>query len=140
VLAATGGIAVAAVRYGLPGAVLAVALGLGLAALTQRRKAAPVPNASWTAPADLLCQGRKYPGQLSVLGDALVWRPSRFSAKHGVDEVRIDSSCRARVDAGPALVDVVLTVTSPDGRHITILTRRSRRLASAVAAFGTTGG
>ena len=135
-LVGTGALVVAAVRYGVLGAALVVLLGLGLAALTQRRKAAAVPGALWTAPADLLLRGRRFPGQLSVLSDGIIWRPSKYSVQHGVDEVRTDSSRSARVNGGPAVADVFLTLTSPDGTVSTFLTRWSPRLAKAIDEFG----
>lgn len=137
VLAGAGALVVGGIRYGLLGVVIVVSLGLGLAVLSQRRKAAPVPGHRWAAPADLLLGGRKFPGQLSVLGDAIVWRPSRHSVRHGLGEVHADTSFTAHVNAGPALADVYLTLTAPDGGVTTFLTRRSSRLVRAVEQFGT---
>ena len=127
---------VAEIRFGVVVTALIFLGGMGLVAVAWRRKAAVVPGAVWTVSADVLVRGKRFPGQLSVLNDAIVWLPSKYSSRRGVEKIRIGPSATARVNGGPALGDVYVSVTSPDGAVVRFLTRRSPRLAEAVQQFG----
>jgi hypothetical protein len=111
-------------------AVVVLAVGVALAVLSGRRRAAVVDGALYTASADKLVGGvRRRPGQLSITPAALTWIPSRYSAGRGEEEVSIDRRDRPRIELqrGGGLSDL-LTVTAADGTAIRLLTRSSRRL------------
>ena len=103
---------------GIVGAILPVLLAM-------RDKTANRLDALWSGSADLLAEGRKYPGQLSLTADSLAWVPSKYSIRHGLTEFSCRSDAIAGLDSGSALLDLVITVRSATRGETRFLTRMS---------------
>jgi hypothetical protein len=124
-------------RFGLVAAAAAAVCGGLLVVAARRRRASSEPGPIWTASADLMRGGGRWPGQLSVLPNEIVWAPSKSSIRRGLEGVRADKTHIVQLQDGIALTDVYLTLTSPGREPLTLLTHRSRRLAAALHAFNT---
>jgi len=127
-----------ALRDGVSVALACVALGLLIVAVAWRNKAETLPDALYSASADLLPPGTgRFPGQLSVTADVIAWMPSTYSLRKGQSPISVDRVTQPTVElrAGPALLDATLVVTLRSGGSLSFQTHQSRRLHQAVAAF-----
>jgi hypothetical protein len=115
---------------------LACAAGLAVAPVAWRQKAALVPGAMFSTSADYLPEGRpgQVPGELSVTASALTWNPSRHSVAQGCLPltVGIDDCTAITMKAGPALLDVFITVQRRNGGEWLFLTHRRPGLGRAL--------
>jgi hypothetical protein len=123
---------------GWPWALLAVALGGLLIRVTHRSKGPTAEGATWSAGADLLMQRHKFPGQLSLTSEELIWIPSRYSERKGVVAVRVPlATSMINLSAGSALLDVIVRITADGGgKPLRFLTHRSARLREAASKLG----
>ncbi len=106
--------------------------------LTFRSKGPTAEGATWSASADLLTDGHKFPGQLSLNGDEAIWTPSPYSERKGVVAVRVPlSTSNVDLSAGKALLDVIVRITAEGGvEPLRFLTHRSARLRKAARMLG----
>jgi hypothetical protein len=127
---------------GSPRLALASVAAAGLlVAVAFRRKAPRVDGAMWSASADLMRDGSRFPGELSLLSNAVVWMPSKFSRRRGLDgavRLAVDEQTELHFEAGPALLDVLVSVRSADGQTVRFTTHRSPGLAEAIRRIGAT--
>jgi hypothetical protein len=114
-------------------AVLVTALAVLVIALALRSKGPTEEGAVWSASADFLTRGHRFPGQLSLSDDKATWTPSRHSARRGAAGVRVTlATARVDFEAGSALLDVIVRVSPDDGSEpLLFLTHRSARLTHA---------
>jgi hypothetical protein len=120
---------------------LALAGGLALVLLARRRKAAVAPGALFACSADQLVETdgrrRRFPGELSVTQDGLVWAPSSYSSSHGREELSIPSGeCAAiTLRRDGTLLGVTLAVRRTNGEESRFVTHSSRGLTRAVSSL-----
>jgi hypothetical protein len=117
---------------------LMCAAGFVIVPVAWRRKAAVAPAAILTTSADYLPREpghAQFPGELSVTASALTWNPSRHSAANGILPlaIAIEDCTGITMQAGPALLDVIVTVHPRSGGEWLFLTHRSPRLRRAIA-------
>jgi hypothetical protein len=127
-------------RHGVWWIIGAIALGLVLIALSWRRKAAVVPGSAFAASADFCPDGnhlRKFPGELSITTSGLTWSPSKYSSGKGLRPVSlVTGECQSvSMQAGSALLDVVITVRGRTGSEWSFLTHRSPSLRRAITGL-----
>jgi hypothetical protein len=118
----------------------AIALSLVLIALSWRWKAAVVPGSAFASSADYCPDAnrlRKFPGKLSITTSGLTWAPSEYSSGKGARPVSLATrECQSvSMQAGSALLDVVITVRGRTGSEWSFLTHRSRGLRRAIAGL-----
>lgn len=126
-----------ALRDGVAVALAGGAGGLLLVPFAWRRRAASIPNATYSAAADLVTtRAGAFPGQLSVAKDSIAWVPAAYSVRHGQLEVTISTEGHPEVilQSGPALLDFTLLIAH-GGQRFAFLTRRSRSLRRAIDRF-----
>jgi hypothetical protein len=118
----------------LRGLLIAAAVGLLLVPIVFRRKAPVVAGTLWTASADLMRGAAKFPGQLCLTRDSVEWTPSSYASRHGASELSVQLARGTSVsfEAGPALLDILVTVHLADGEQTRFLTRRSPRLRRTI--------
>ena len=126
-------------RHGVWWVLAGIALAPLLIALARRSKAAKAPGATFASSADLLpvgAGGATVAGELSVAPAGLTWIPGMHAARDGHVPITLASGdCEsASMQAGPTLLDVVLTVRSRSGEEWRFLTHRSRGLRSGRTA------
>ncbi len=123
---------------GWPWALPAAAAAGLLIWLTFRPKGPTAEGATWSASADLLTDGHKFPGQLSLTSDEAIWTPSPYSERKGVVAVRAPlSTSMIDLSAGTALLDVIVRITADGGAEpLRFLTHRSARLRDAARRVG----
>lgn len=114
-------------------ALLATVLAGAIIGVALRSKGAPAEGATWSASADLLRRGQRFPGQLSFSDEDAIWTPSSSSERRGVTAVRVplDKSV-VQLSAGSALLDVIVRITADgNAEPLEFLTHRSARLRAA---------
>jgi hypothetical protein len=119
---------------------LAAAIGVAIVPVTWRRKAAIAPGARFASSADyILAEARRgqVPGELSFTARGIHWAPSKDSAAKGFLPLSfaIGECAPVSMRAGPALLDVVITVRRRSGGEWSFLTHRRTGLRSAVTEF-----
>jgi hypothetical protein len=119
---------------------LACAAGLAIVPVAWRRKAAVNHGAIFATSADYLPGGqgrRKFPGVLSVTSAMLTWSPSGHSISKGSLPLTLAmGDCTSiTMKAGPALLDVIITVERRNGGVWLFLTHRSLGLRRAIASL-----
>ena len=138
VLAAVAYLLALSRAYRWPWALLATALGGLLIRVAFQSKGLIAEGATWSASADLLIGRHKYPGQLSLTSEEVTWAPSRYSERKRVAAVRVPlATSMVDLNAGPALLDVIVRITADGGGEpLRFLTRRSAGLRDATRNFG----
>jgi hypothetical protein len=122
-------------------AFVSVAAAGFLVAVVFRRKAPHMPGALWSSSADLMRDGSRFPGELSLLADAVVWMPSAYSRQHGFNRpvrVALETWGGLEADAGSGLLDVVISVRSADGQTLRFATHRSPGLVEVICRLRAT--
>jgi len=125
-------------RHGVWWILAALALAPSLIVLSWRRKAAKVPGATFASSADLCPDGpdgARLPGELSVTASGLTWMPGPPAIRKGLAPVSLpNAECDSvSMQAGPALLDVVITVRGRSGDEWCFLTHRSPGLSQALS-------
>jgi hypothetical protein len=112
---------------------IAAVLACLLVMFVLRDRAPASSGAAWSGSADLLEEGRKFSGQLSLASGCAVWIPSAHSLRDGVDEITMEIGPESvlALETGPALLDVIVTVSGP-GRNRQFLTHRGPALQRAI--------
>jgi hypothetical protein len=112
---------------------IAIALGCVLVLFVLRDRTQPSAGADWSGSADLLLKGKKFSGQLSLAKGRMIWSPTDRSHRLGVDEINVNivAGSELKLETGPALLDVIVTVSGTAGKH-RFLTHRSSSLKRAV--------
>jgi hypothetical protein len=112
---------------------IAAVLGCILVIFVLRDRGPAATGAAWSGSADLLKEGRKFSGQLSLADGRVVWSPSVRSRRDGLDEISMDitSESDLALETGPALLDVIVAVSVPAGNH-QFLTHRGPALRRAI--------
>jgi hypothetical protein len=118
----------------------AIALGVVLIALSWRGKAAVVPGSAFASSADYCPDANRlgtFPGELSITTSGLMWSPSKYSSGKGLRPVSLlTGECQSvSMQAGSALLDVVITVRGRTGSEWSFLTHRSPGLRRAIAGL-----
>jgi hypothetical protein len=114
-------------------AVLGTALAILLVSLTVRSRGPTADGAIWSASADFLTRGHRFPGQLSLSDDKAIWTPNLHSERHGAESIQV-TLAKATIDfeAGSAFLDVTVRISPDDGTEpLLFLTHRSARLREA---------
>lgn len=98
-----------------------------------RNRAPSIAGAEWSGSANLLLEGRKYSGQLSLADGRAVWSPTDRSRHQGINEISVDVVWKSGLtfEAGQALLDVIVTVSASDGQY-RFLTHRGLGLQRAI--------
>ena len=118
----------------LRGLLIAAAAGLLLVLIAWRRKAPVAVGTLWTASADLMHGAAKFPGQLCLTPESVAWTPSSYARRHGESEmsVQLTGDTSVSFEAGPSLLDVLITVHLANGEQARFLTHRSPRLRRTI--------
>jgi len=112
---------------------IAAVLACILVMFVLRDRAPAASDAAWSGSADLLEEVRKFSGQLSLASGRAVWTPSVHSRRDGLEEITMDITPESGLvlETGPALLDVIVTVSAP-GRNRQFLTHRGPALQRAI--------
>jgi len=124
VAAAAGFVASFVLQHGWRWVPLLIAGAALLVLIAMRDKGPAKSDASWNGSADLLAQGRKYPGQLSFSAHSVAWVPTNYSMRHGARKLDFPNDSRLGFESGTALLDVVVTVRPVTGNETRFLAHR----------------
>ena len=113
---------------------MALAATLGLVPFVWRRKAASAADSIWSSSADAICQRGRFPGQLSLTNDRIIWVPNQYSRRNEMHElsVPLDRPASVGLKRGSALLDIVVTARSATGEEYRFITHGGNRLKRAI--------
>jgi hypothetical protein len=123
--------AISHLYYQIP---LAFALALLLVILTFRIRPPACPTARWSSPAELLQDGRKYPGELEVTDQSLVWIPTHSAHYQGSRTLELVPNPTDLISTtpGPGLFDTVVELKTTPNSSVRFQTHRIPGLRKAL--------